>query len=143
MKNIRHTGIVVTDLEESLCFFRDLLGFKIVKQMEESGGFIDKITGLEDAKVTTVKMAADDGNLIELLYYHSHPRKLNNNNEICRIGVTHIAFSVDNLDAEYKRLLEAGVEFNSPPQLSPDGYAKVAFCKGPDEVFIELVEVLQ
>lgn len=142
MKNIRHTGIVVTDLEESLCFFRDLLGFKIVKQMEESGDFIDKITDLEDAKVTTVKIAADDGNLIELLYYHSHPREVNSNNEICRIGISHIAFSVDDLDAEYERLSKAGVDFNSPPQLSPDQYAKVAFCKGPDGVIIELVEVL-
>lgn len=140
VKNIRHTGIVVTDLEESLRFYSDLLGFRIVKRMDESGDFIDKITGFENVKVTTVKMAADDGNLIELLYYHSHQRELNSNNEICRIGISHIAFSVDDLDGEYKRLLKAGVKFNSPPQLSPDNYAKVTFCKAPEGTFIELVE---
>lgn len=142
MKKIRHTGIVVTNLEESLHFYRDLLGFKIVKQMEESGDFIDKITGLKDVKVTTVKMAADDGNLIELLYYHSHLREASSNSEICRIGVSHIAFTVEDLDMEYDRLMKAGVEFNSPPQRSPNHFAKVTFCKGPDSVLIELVEVL-
>ncbi|MBI3088771.1 MAG: VOC family protein, partial [Candidatus Colwellbacteria bacterium] len=59
------------------------------------------------------------------------------------IGCTHVAFTVANLDKEYKRLTEAGIVFNSPPQLPPDGYAKVAFCKDPDGTLIELVEVLE
>ena len=43
----------------------------------------------------------------------------------------------------YNRLVEAGVYFNSPPQLSPDGFAKVTFCKDPDGSLIELVEELR
>ena len=35
IKNIRHTGIVVDNLEASLHFYSDLLGFKIVKKMEQ------------------------------------------------------------------------------------------------------------
>jgi hypothetical protein len=46
------------------------------------------------------------------------------------------------LNAEYNRLKDEGVSFNSPPQLSPDGYAKVTFCRAPEGTFIELVEVL-
>ena len=51
--------------------------------------------------------------------------------------------TVDNLDETYNRLVEAGVYFNSPPQLSPDGFAKVTFCKDPDGSLIELVEELR
>lgn len=142
IKDIRHTGIVVADLEASLYFYRDLLGFQVAKQMEEAGDYIDKISGLKNVKVTTVKLAADDGNLIELLHYHSHPRKAGDNKEICLIGVSHVAFTVEDLDAEYQRLTKAGVQFNSPPQFSPDGYAKVTFCRAPDGVLIELVELL-
>ena len=141
IKNIRHTGIVVEDLEASLNFYRNLLGFKINKQMEESGEYIDKMSALDGVKVTTIKMAAPDGQLIELLFYHSHlnkpkPRQLHD------IGLSHLAFTVDDVDHTYDKLKAQGIKFNSPPQLSPDGYAKVTFCMAPEGTLIELVEVL-
>ena len=141
IKDIRHTGIVVTDLEASLHFYRDLLGFQIAKQMEEAGDYIDNISSLRNIKVTTVKMTSPTGQMIELLKYHSHPAE-QRTREICEIGISHIAFTVDNLDIEYKRLKDKEIKFNSPPQLSPDGYAKVTFCMAPEGTLIELVEVL-
>lgn len=142
MKHIRHTGIVVTNLKKSLHFYQDLLGLRIVKRMNESSDYIDKISGLSNVRVTTVKMSAKDGNLIELLYYHSHPRNAPAKKEIYDIGISHVAFTVENLDKEYKRLSKANVQFNSSPEVSPDGYAKVVFCKDPDGNLIELVQVL-
>ncbi len=142
MISVRHIGVVVKDLERALYFYCDLLGFKIVKKMEEHGEFIDKILGLKEVRVTTVKMTADDGNLIELLYYHLPPKPNNRRNEICAFGLSHIALTVEDINAEYKRLSESGVKFNSSVQKSPDGYAKVAICRDPEDNFIELVEVL-
>ena len=141
MKAIRHIGIVVSDLEKSIYFYRDLFGFRITRQMEESGDYIDKMLALSRVKVTTVKMTAPDGQMIELLKFHTHlneqkPRDINN------VGITHIAFAIDDLSDEYNRLKNEGVPFNSPPQLSLDGCAKVAFCRAPEGIFIELVEVL-
>lgn len=141
IKEIRHTGIVVKDLKSSLRFYRDLLGFQIVNQMEESGEYLDKMLGLNGVKLTTVKMAATDHQLIELLKYHSHlpeewPQKING------VGITHIAMTVDNLDRDYNRLASQGVDFNAPPQLSKKGSAKVTFCRAPEGTLIELVEVL-
>lgn len=141
IKDIRHTGIVVDDLEASLCFYQDMLGFEVVKRMDEAGDFIDQISLLKNVKVTTVKMALPDGQMIELLYYHTHPGK-RDVRKICDIGIAHIAFTVDDLDSEYDRLKKEGVQFNASPQLSPDGYAKVTFCKAPEGTFVELVEVL-
>ena len=62
--------------------------------------------------------------------------------KITQIGCSHIALTVPNLDNLYDKLLEQDVVFNSPPQYSPDGYAKVTFCKDPDGSLVELVEVL-
>ncbi len=143
MAGIRHTGIVVSDLDKSLGFYQDLLGLRIVKRMDESGEYIDNMCALKGVKVTTVKMAADDGDLIELLYFHSHPMLAARKEGMNRIGVSHVAFTVDDLGAEYERLQAKGVAFNAPPQNSPDGYAKVTFCKDPDGNLIELVEVLK
>ena len=141
IKNIRHIGIVVNDLEASLRFYRDLLGFQIVKQMEESGDYIDNMSAIDGVRVTTLKIALPNGQMVELLKYHSHPKK-EKEREICDIGIAHIALTVDDLDNEYERLKGGGVLFNAPPQLSPDGYAKVTFCRAPEGTFIELVEVL-
>ena len=44
VKAVRHAGIVVKDIEKMLGFYQDFLGLKIVKQKEEAGDFIDKIT---------------------------------------------------------------------------------------------------
>jgi catechol 2,3-dioxygenase-like lactoylglutathione lyase family enzyme len=141
IKDIRHTGIVVSDLEASLYFYCDLLGFQVAKQMEEAGDYIDNILLLRNVKVTTVKMISPSGQMIELLKYHSHPAE-QKMREICEIGISHIAFTVDALDIEYERLKDEGIQFNSPPQLSSDGYAKVTFCRAPEGTMIELVEVL-
>ena len=143
MKAIRHIGIVVNDLDKALYFYRDLLGLKIVKDMNVSGAYIDNISALKGVQVRTVKMAADDGNLIELLFYSSHPENPDKIRPINQIGCSHVAFTVENLDEEYKRLAKAGIRFNAPPQHSPDGYAKVTFCKDPDGSHVELVEVLK
>lgn len=141
IKDIRHTGIVVMDLEASLYFYRDLLGFQLVKQMEESGEYIDNISSLRNVKVTTIKMTSPAGQMIELLKYHSHPVE-QEKREINKIGISHVAFTVDDLDVEYGKLKDKGIQFNTSPQLSPDGYAKVTFCRAPEGTLIELVEML-
>jgi len=141
MKAIRHTGIIVSDLDKVLCFYKEILGLKIQREMNESGEYMDNLSGLKCVKVKTIKLSADDGTLIELLYYESHPRKIMNRN-VCDTGYSHIAFSVNNLEYEYKRLKENGVKFNSKPLISPDGKAKVVFCRDPEGNLIELVEEL-
>jgi lactoylglutathione lyase len=143
MKNLRHTGIVVSNLEKSLFFYRDCLGLKIVKTAEESGKYIDQILALENVQVTTVKMSVGNGSLIELLYYHSPREYKNTKKGIDEVGISHIAFTVDNVNKQYERLKHLGVSFNSPPVISPDGYAKVVFCQDPDGNYIELVEELE
>jgi len=143
MLNIRHTGIVVSDVEKSIDFYTNLLGFEIKKDMMESGDYIDNFSALKDARVRTVKMTLENQDMVELLWYESHPEKPDMERPITRIGCSHIAMTVENLDDTYERLVSAGVEFNSPPQLSPDGFAKVTFCKDPDGSLIELVEELK
>lgn len=142
MQAIRHTGIVVGNLKKQLYFYRDLLGLKVVKKQEEPSKYIDQICRIRNSRLTTVKMAADDGNIVELLYFHSQSKRKPKKRHMLALGFTHLAFTIRDLDFEYKRLLKAGIEFYSPPQVSPDGYAKVAFCRDYEYNPVELVEVL-
>ena len=141
MKAIRHFGIVVTDMEKALTFYRDLLGLKLAKDFTEEGNYIDSVLGLSGVKLHMVKLTADDGSMVELLQYLSPLKEARDNPQINDIGCSHIAFTVDDIDKEYARLLKNEVKFNCPPYISPDGYAKVTFCHDPDGTSIELVEV--
>ncbi len=144
MKAVRHFGIVVSDMERSLCFYRDLLGLRLIKEMDESGDYLDNMLAMEDVHVRTAKLSADSGSaLIELLEFKSHRADTPVSREVCSVGPSHVALTVNDLDALYNQLTQAGIRFNAPPQLSPDAFAKVTFCKDPDGTFIEIVEVLR
>jgi catechol 2,3-dioxygenase-like lactoylglutathione lyase family enzyme len=139
---IRHTGLVVTDMARAMHFWCDLLGFRLVRQMDEAGPYIDAMMGLRDVRVTTAKLAAPDGTLIELLRFHSHPDEPRWHGTPYSTGFTHIALTVDDLDQLVLKLTNEGVSFPGPPQRSPEGNVKVIYAQGPEGVLLELVEVL-
>ena len=116
---------------------------EVVTELQESGDYVDSILSLKNARLTTVKLSADNGpTLIELLEFQSPRSQGPVRREAHAIGPSHIACAVDDLDKTYLQLSRAGVQFNASPQLSPDGYAKVTFCRDPDGTLVELVEVL-
>ena len=142
-KNIRHTGIVVTDMDRSVKFYRDLLGLETAIDFTEEGEYIDSIIDMVGVRLRTVKLVAPEGGMIELLQYLSHPEARAPGNRLCEIGPTHVAFTVADVDRTYHEWSGRGIPFNSAPQLSPDGKAKVAFCRDPDGTFLEIVEERQ
>ncbi len=139
---VRHTGLVVQDWQRALHFWCDLLGFKVATQMEESGPHIDAMMALADVQVRTAKLRAPDGQLIELLHFKTHADTPRWTGSACSTGFTHVALTVSDIAKAYERLSTAGVEFNAPPQLSPDGKVKVTYCRGPEGVLLELVQQL-
>ena len=55
IKNVRHIGIMVSDMEKSLKFYRDLLGLKVQYLVDEEGEFLDNILAHENVKNKVVK----------------------------------------------------------------------------------------
>lgn len=139
---LRHAGITVRDLERSASFYREFFGFEDVRRMEESGPFIERISGLPGVSVTTLKVRAPGGGMIELLQYHS-PAALDRRQDIFIVGCSHVALTVTDAEAVYRRLRAAGLEAVSAPQESDDGSARVFFCRDPDGVLLEVVQELR
>lgn len=139
---MRHVGVVVKDFEESLQFY-NLLEFKAgeQKRMREPSDYIDKLSAGKNINLCTLKLTARDGSMVELLNYGQNTIK--EERTMFGTGVAHIAFTVEDVGKCYSYLKEKGVKFNSPPQISPNGYAKVVFCQAPEGTFIELVELLE
>ena len=142
IKDVRHVGIIVSDMEKSLKFYRDLLGLKVKSLVDEEGEFLDNMLAHENVKNKVAKLYAKNGNaLVELVESISHPRN-KTDRDFFTIGASHFALTVDNIDETYDYLIKNGVKFTAPPQQTPDRFAKVTFCEDPDGTPIELVEVI-
>jgi catechol 2,3-dioxygenase-like lactoylglutathione lyase family enzyme len=140
---IRHAGVVVSDLKRSLDFYCGVLGFRTVSVADEPPSYIASLLAIRNGRVTIAKLAASTGEtLIELLDFHREPRQNPPLCEVDSIGPTHIALTVADLDRAFFVLRERGAQFLAAPILSPDGLHKVAFCRDPDGTLLELVERL-
>ncbi|MGK9233474.1 VOC family protein [Inquilinus limosus] len=115
-----HTMVRVTDLEQSLHFYRDLLGLKETRRTENEKGRYTLVflapPGQEDAP-------------IELTY--------NWDPEVYTGGRNfgHLAYEVDDIYAFCDKLQKAGVTINRPPR---DG--RMAFVRSPDNISIEILQ---
>ena len=139
---IRHTGIVVSRMEKSLRFYRDLLGMEVWEDFEGSGPFIESLTAVPGARIWMIKLRSKQGGSIELLQYLNCPQEVPPRVRACDVGCNHVALEVDDIDMLHGKLCKEGIEFHAPPAASPTGRFKVAYCRDPEGVMLELVEVL-
>jgi catechol 2,3-dioxygenase-like lactoylglutathione lyase family enzyme len=142
MIKLRHIGIVVRDLEKSKKFYETVFKLIPVKQIVEEGEFIERLVGIENASIHWVKLSAKDGTIIELLEYKNNPFTQIDNYPANRLGCSHIAVSVEDIEATYQKLLLLGCKTNSKPLFSPDGKVKVMYAHDLDGTIIEVVQEL-
>ena len=140
--SVRHTGIVVRNLDESVKFYRTL-GFVEDNRGIEEGVFIDTVVGLQGTKLEWVKLKAPDGYLLELLQYHSHPeQKSIARQKSNQLGCSHLAFSVKGINTICEKIKKIGGSMVNPPALTNDKKVKVAYCHDNEGNLMEIVEVL-
>lgn len=141
VRNIRHTGLVVRDLERSLDFYCTVFGFEVASRATESGPFIETLVGLPGAVLEWAKLKAPDGSLLELLQYHSHPADdPPAPARSDRPGCSHAAFTVTDAQAVVRALEGWGLAPVGRPQASPDGKVVVFYCHDPEGILLEIVE---
>jgi catechol 2,3-dioxygenase-like lactoylglutathione lyase family enzyme len=138
---IHHTAISTGDIERSLQFYRDLLGFKEVFSSKWDIGTeaTDKIVGLKDSSARVVMLRAGNA-CVELFQYATpEPKRGDMNRPVCDHGITHLCLQVADIDAEYTRLKAAGMRFHCPPQ--DVGGLRATYGRDPDGNVVELLEV--
>lgn len=127
-----HTMIRVENLDKTLDFFINKLGFvQISRQDSEKGKFsLIFLAANGDADVAKDKKAP----VVELTYNwpdaSGEVEKLDTGRNF-----GHLAYKVENIYETCQELLSKGVIINRPPR---DGY--MAFLKTPDNISIELLQ---
>jgi catechol 2,3-dioxygenase-like lactoylglutathione lyase family enzyme len=148
IERIDHTSVVVRDLAAMTSFYEDVLGLRLAKRVTIRGDWIEAVTGLEKAEADVVYLEADSGAGLELMCYRtpqgSHPAGLGEPNAM---GIRHIAFRVDDLDAMVARLKTAGVEFLSDVQKVPATQVdfagrqkRIVYCRDREGNLLELCD---
>lgn len=142
--SLRHVGIVVTKLEDWIHFLTLSLGFQIWVDQIEKGKFISQLLGIPNVEVRTIKLRDAKGGVIELLHFLSPKR----NHDECwprepnSQGITHIAIEVDSIYDVLERVKVKDLFPIGPPQVSDNGGAIVCYLRGPEQVLVELVEII-
>lgn len=136
-----HYGVTVSDLEESLEFYRDTLGLELVsrghveKGTEDADKF-DDFVGVDGVDVEVAFLDAG-GCQVELLRYHE-PEGENANEGVSNndVGASHFCLQVDDIDEVYEELSDK-VEFQYEPITLSKG-VRVAYMFDPDRNIVEL-----
>ena len=134
---------MVSDINGAINFWVGLLEFKIVSNEFETGDFIDRLLGLKDVSVQTVKLVAKDKTMIELLHFESHVSKEAWSGTPYSNGLTHVALNTFELSALVARLSTHGFHAMNEIQVSPSGNVRVCYLSGFEGVLLELVEVIR
>jgi catechol 2,3-dioxygenase-like lactoylglutathione lyase family enzyme len=138
-----HTGITVSNVERSLAFWRDVLGFELSHTAHQTGELAREITGVSGAELKLAVVKAPGGHKIELLEYLVPADRKNVNLRPCDIGSVHVALLVNDLDAVLERIAASGWKAAGKPQMlkcGPNAGKRVVYVRDPDGTTIEFMQ---
>ena len=137
---VQHIAISVSNMNEALKFYRDILGLEVMMDMEMEGSpALEAILGVEGLKMRYVLFSGKGAQLNLLEFKNPRGENVAAKMRPFDHGIHHIAFAVDDVEAAYKELSAKGVEFISPPQ--DTGLAMANAMLGPDGVVVELFQL--
>ena len=141
VQRLSHIGICVSDLERSVAFYREALGFRELSRLEVSGPESEQLLALDKVALRAVYLERD-GTRIELLRFDAPgetggpgPRPVN------QLGLTHLSFRVESLDDTTAVALANGGLVLWESRINNPKYRTAAvFVTDPDGLRIELLE---
>ena len=139
-----HTGITVSNLERSLEFWQNVLGFEFSHRAHQTSEMASEITGVAGAEIKLAVVRAPGGHKIELLEYLAPAARKKVDVRPCDVGSVHVAFTVDKLDAILEKLAASGWKAAGKPQTlktGPNAGKRVVYVRDPDGTTIEFMEM--
>jgi catechol 2,3-dioxygenase-like lactoylglutathione lyase family enzyme len=143
LHRIDHVGVVVNDFSAAKEIFLEL-GLEVQSETEVEGEWVERIVGLNNVKAYIAMLRTPDGGAnIELIKFYApmdengvQPSFSNT------LGIRHICFAVDAIEAIVAKLKTKGVELVGEIQNYRDAY-KLCYLRGPEGIILELAEKIK
>ncbi len=137
-----HTGFTVADIDKSLAFWQDVLGFELSHRAHHTGALASEVTGVPGAEISIAVLKAP-GHRIELLEYHAPADRVRVAPRPCDVGSVHVALTVDNLTGVLRAISASGWKPVGKPQIlstGPNAGKRIVYVRDPDGTTIELMQ---
>ena len=137
-----HTSFTVSDLDRSVRYFTDVLGFDLLSKAPRDPVFTERVVGVPGADIMVAYLQAP-GHRLELIEYRGPGDRGKVDSRPCDTGFAHLAFDVDDIDAAVAASKEAGVLALGPPQdlnAGPNKGGRVVYTRDADGVTIEFIQ---
>ena len=138
---VHHVSFTVSDMEQSLDFYRGALGFEVLNDRTVEGSFAETVTTLKGVRMRIVHLSGY-GQGLELIQYLAAagqpeaPRT-------CDTGSAHLCYVVDDIEAEIARLSALGVRFLSEVMTvegGPNAGNRMVYFLDPDGIPMEFTQ---
>jgi lactoylglutathione lyase len=143
ISGIYHGGITVSDMDQSLRFYRDGLGLEVEFDKIVDGPYLPVVLDLDFDYLRAVYLRVAGGLFIELLEYHGIER-LPAASRPCDYGAGHLCLFVDGIDDLVERLHRAGFRARSEAPVDitagPNQGARSIYMLDPDGYSVELFQ---
>jgi lactoylglutathione lyase len=138
---LSHVGICVSDLDRSIRFYCDGLGFEKAESFTVGDEFA---TLMEmDSVELTSQFLRRDGHALELLSFgHPEPGGARTRRPVNTFGLTHLSFRVDDVDEVAAKVQELGGTVHAETRSTmADGAMDFVYCSDPDGTRVELMRI--
>lgn len=138
-----HITIVVRDADKAKTFFAEL-GFVEQRSVVISGGRFSSYMGIPDIEAEHITLALANATPrveVQLLRYR-HPEAIADGDiaRLNKLGFNHVCFTVEDIEAEVRRLSASGIELRNEIMEFHD--RKLVFLCGPEGITVELAQWL-
>jgi len=143
IRGIHHVAISTPNLQRIVDFYTNVIGAEQVYDggWEAGSDVIDTIVGLKKSHAKQAMLRLGNAYLEFFEYVTPAGKPKDPAYGVNDHGYTHFCLDVQDIDAEYQRLLAAGVAFNCPPPDFPGGAIRATYGRDPDGNVIELQQI--
>ncbi len=145
---LHHHGVSVTDLDQAIEFYSDVLGLEVTDRYTLSDDALSTAVGGDELTGHFAQLDGGTGR-VELIEYESGNDDDNGNDDesgngvrgaaVYDTGAKHLGLETDDLDGVYESLPD-DVETISEPQTTGSG-TKILFVRDPDGNSVEILEL--
>ena len=136
-----HTSFTVADMDKSVRFWTEQLGFKAASVSPRSGGWQETVTGVPGASLMVAHLYGH-GHHIEFIQYLAGAIPGAAPQPALR-GAAHVCLETDDIERTWAALLAAGASAQGKIALVASGAvggAKAGYIRDPNGIIIELLE---